>query len=95
MDPHSGSHEGSPHEAPRVHARTLSPQWSATEVAYLHPAVKGRSAVTSRSGEKPLWGKPSQWGGDKTQLSFEFLFIDTANVNGPIRDELAKIKAAV
>ena len=31
----------------------------------------------------------------KTQLSFEFLFIDTANVNGPIRDELAKIKAAV
>ena len=33
--------------------------------------------------------------GYKTQLSFEFLFIDTANINGPIRDELAKIKAAV
>ena len=46
MDPHSGSHEGSPHEAPRVHANNPSPQWSATEAAYLHPAVKGRSAVT-------------------------------------------------
>ena len=46
MDPHSGSHEGSPHEAPRVHASNPSPQWSATEAAYLLPAVKGRSAVT-------------------------------------------------
>ena len=39
-----------PSWGPRVHARTLSPQWSAAEAAYLHPAVAGRSTAT-----KPEW----------------------------------------
>ena len=58
MDPHSGNHEGSPHEVPRVHARTLSPTVVGNR-SHLPPPSCQRPKHSDLTGveRKPLWGK--------------------------------------